>query len=201
GAFAGERFLGFLEQRGPAAGRGFTDLRIPFRAVATDITTGARVEIGDGTLADAMRASFAAPGLLAPYPLCGRLLVDGGICDPVPAETVRSMGADVVIGVHVVPPLDTATGAPGDAAARVGDWLNPLTYVGTRSANPGPLNVAVKSLLIMQHELGNARAGEADVLVAPSLGRYAPCDFRNAEALVSGGVVAGEAALPAIHAA
>jgi NTE family protein len=199
GMFSGERFLGFLEQLGPTHGRGFTDLQIPFRSVATDIETGARVEIGEGSLADAMRASFSAPGLLTPHRLGDRLLVDGGMCDPVPAETVRSMGADLVIAVNVVPALDPETRNPLDAALRIADWINPLSYVGTRRPIPNMLDVAVRSLLIMQRELGNARAGEADVLISPSLGRYWAFDFWNAQALITGGIAAAEAAIPAVH--
>ena len=199
GMFSGARFLGFLEQLGPTRGRGFTDLRIPFRSVATDIDTGARVEIGEGTLADAMRASFSAPGLLTPHLLDGRLLVDGGMCDPVPAETVRSMGADLVIAVNVVPALDPETRNPLDAALHLADWINPLSYVGGRRPIPNSLDVAVKTWLIMQRELGNARAGEADVLISPALGRYWAFDFWNAQALITGGIAAAEAALPSVH--
>jgi NTE family protein len=199
GTSSGERFLGFLEQLGPTRGRGFTDLHIPFRSVATDIETGARVEIGEGSLADAMRASFSTPGLLAPHRIGDRLLVDGGMCDPVPAETVRSMGADLVIAVNVLPALDPAARNPLDTALRLTHWVNPLSYVGTRGHLPNSLDVAARTSLIMQRELANARAGEADVLITPSLGRYRAFDFWNAQALVTDGIAAAEAALPVVH--
>jgi NTE family protein len=201
GMFSSERFLSFLEQHGPTRGHGFTDLQIPFRSVATDIETGARVEIGDGPLADAMRASYSVPGLLPPHRLGDRLLVDGGLCDPVPAETVRSMGADVVIAVNVLPALDPDTRHPVDTALRAADRINPLSYLGTRRSLPTSLDVVVRAFLIMQRELGSARAGEADVLVSPSLGRFWAFDFGNTQALVTGGIEAAEAALPAVHAA
>src|SRR5439155_13147336 len=105
GLFAGEHFRRTLESLGPIKGHTFADLAIPFRAVATDIATGARVEVADGDLSDAMRASFSAPWIFSPFRLGEHVLVDGGMSDPVPAETARSMGADLVIGVNVVPPL------------------------------------------------------------------------------------------------
>src|SRR5262249_8178316 len=103
GLFSGEHFQRVLESMAPIKGRTFADLEIPFRAVATDIERGAPVELGDGDLSDAMRASFSAPWIFSPFRLGDHVLIDGGMSDPVPASTVRHMGANLVIGVNVVP--------------------------------------------------------------------------------------------------
>lgn len=81
--------------------RDFDRLPIPFRAVATDLETGGKVVLGSGHLAEAMRASMAVPGVFTPYRIDGRLLVDGGLASNLPVETVRAMGADVVIAVDL----------------------------------------------------------------------------------------------------
>ncbi|MDQ3624111.1 MAG: patatin-like phospholipase family protein, partial [Verrucomicrobiota bacterium] len=79
----------------------FDRLPIPFRAIATDLETGEKVVLGRGDLAEAMRASMAVPGVFTPYRAGGRLLVDGGLSSNLPVETVREMGADVVIAVDL----------------------------------------------------------------------------------------------------
>ncbi len=83
----------------------FNRLPIPFRAIATDLETGEKVVLDRGDLAEAMRASMAVPGVFTPYRIGDRLLVDGGLASNLPIETVRAMGADVVIAVDVRPDL------------------------------------------------------------------------------------------------
>jgi NTE family protein len=199
GMFAGDHFQRVLESMGPITGRTFADLETPFRAVATDITTGARVELGDGNLSDAIRASFSAPWIFSPFRIGKHILVDGGMSDPVPAETVRSMGADLVIGVNVVPPVYPAAQSPLEAALRL---FAPSTLVETRSDSrlPSSFDVIVRILQIMQHELGNERTGELDVLVNPDLREYWVLQFWSAAGIIEQGRRAAEAALPTIRA-
>jgi len=83
----------------------YDKLRIPFRAIATDIATGEPFVIKDGNIARAMRASMSIPGALPPITIDGTLLVDGGIANNVPIDIVREMGADIVIVVDVSAPL------------------------------------------------------------------------------------------------
>src|SRR5262245_20779624 len=198
GLFAGEHFQRVLESLGPIKGRTFADLQIPFRAVATDIATGARVEIADGELSDAMRASFSAPWIFSPFRIGEHVLIDGGMCDPVPTETVRSMGADLVIGVNVVPPVFPRPQSPLEVALRALERVNPLALRGGGRV-PNSFDVVVRTLQLMQYELGNDRAGESDVLVKPDLGEYWVFDFWKAAGMIAQGRKAAEAALPAIR--
>lgn len=198
GIFSGEQFLRFLASFCPLRDGAFTDLRIPFRAVATDIATGARVEIADGPLVEALRASFSAPWIFTPHHVVGRALVDGGMVEPVPSETVRTMGADVVIAVNVVPALDPGAPSLLDFGLRMIDRLNPLSYVDRRPLNSS-FDVVMKCLLIMQHELGNARCDEADVLINPKLGDRWFLEFWAARTFIERGAEAARAALPAIE--
>jgi len=84
-------FLGYPSDRT------FDDLPTPFRCVATDLVTGDRVEFDRGSLAEALRASSAIPGVFVPVRRDGQMLVDGGIVDNLPVESALAMGADVVI--------------------------------------------------------------------------------------------------------
>ncbi|WLP91815.1 patatin-like phospholipase family protein [Gordonia sp. NB41Y] len=90
------------------------DLAIPFTAVATDLGTGRSVWFQNGSLVDAIRASIAIPGVIAPHRYDGRLLADGGILDPLPVAPTSAVNSDVTIGVV----LD-ADGGPGTGATRV----------------------------------------------------------------------------------
>jgi len=198
GLFAGEHFQRILEGLGPVRGHSFADLRIPFRAIATDIHTGARVELADGDLSDAMRASFSAPWIFSPFRVGEHVLIDGGMSDPVPAETVRSMGADLVIGVNVVPPLYPHAQNPLEAALRAFERLRPIQSRNSRGL-PNSFDVVVRTLQIMQHELGNVRAGEADLLIMPDLREYWVLEFWRAAEMIERGRRAAEAELPEIR--
>src|ERR1700692_2223778 len=83
----------------------FDDLPIPFRCVATDMLTGDRVVLRDGSLAGAVRASMAIPGVFTPVEINGRVLADGGMVENIPVEAVREMEADIVIAVDLNVPL------------------------------------------------------------------------------------------------
>ncbi|MCY4753881.1 patatin-like phospholipase family protein [Pelomonas aquatica] len=80
-------------------------LPIPFRAVATDLLSGAMLDQADTPLFQALRASMAVPGVFAPLRVNGRPLVDGGLVRNLPIDLARALGADVIIAVNVGTPL------------------------------------------------------------------------------------------------
>jgi len=82
----------------------FNTLPIPFRAVASDITNGQKVELASGALSEAIYASLAIPGGFEPITIGGHTLVDGGITANLPVETMRRMGADIIIAVDISTP-------------------------------------------------------------------------------------------------
>jgi NTE family protein len=77
------------------------DADIPLALVATDITSGKKVILDKGTLADAVMASTCIPGIFKPVEINGKMLVDGGIVENVPINTTIKMGAKYVIGVDL----------------------------------------------------------------------------------------------------
>lgn len=77
------------------------DLPIPFQAVASDINTGEEVILDKGDVIKAVRASISVPGIFTPVRKNGHVLVDGGLVNPVPVSTARSMGAEFVIAVDL----------------------------------------------------------------------------------------------------
>jgi len=72
-----------------------------FASLATDIFTGEEVIISSGDVIEAVRASISVPGIFTPVRSNGRILVDGGLVNPVPVSVARSMGADIVIAVDL----------------------------------------------------------------------------------------------------
>jgi NTE family protein len=113
------RWLGFSPRRGIVKDRAinaaieaefgqrcFEDLSTPLQLVATDFETGEQVVISSGRLFDAIRASIALPLILPPWPRNGRMLVDGAVCDPLPADVALREGADIIVAVGFESPLE-----------------------------------------------------------------------------------------------
>lgn len=82
------------------------DLPMPFAAVATDMQTGREVWLRTGQLADAVRASVAIPGVLTPWQVEGRWMLDGGMTNPVPVSLARALGAEIIIASNPDAKLD-----------------------------------------------------------------------------------------------
>ena len=77
------------------------DLELPFTAVATEIGTGHEVWLSRGTRVEALRASYAIPGVFRPVHFDGRWLFDGALVNPIPVTVCRAMGAQYVIAVNL----------------------------------------------------------------------------------------------------
>lgn len=146
----------------------FDHLRIPFRAVATDVATGHDVIMDSGNLARSIRASMAVPVAFAPVEIDGRSLVDGGIAKNIPISVVRDMGADVVIAVDISSPLRSSDEVKYlDALEMLEQLTTLMTWRGT------------------EQELSTLT--NKDILIRPELGDISSMDFdRVAEAIEIG---------------
>ena len=173
GAHELEQFL----RRLTASVQDVNDLRrlpIPFVAMATDLESGAAVELNDVPLSQAMRASMSIPGAFAPVESDGRLLVDGGLVANLPVQAARRMGADILIAVNVGTPR-----APrrelGTAFGVAQQMIRILTEQNVEAA---------------KHEL---RA--TDVLIEPDFGNLTLVDFSKAAQIIALGERAARDAL------
>lgn len=99
GLIDGTRILEFVKAH--ISSNEIEQLAIPYAAVATDIMNGEEVILSRGSVIAAVRASVAIPGMLTPLEKDGRLLVDGGLVNPLPVNVARDLGADYVIAVDV----------------------------------------------------------------------------------------------------
>lgn len=101
GFMNGNRLVKFLSRLSNNAK--VEDTKIPFCSVCCDFKTGKEYVFKKGSLAEAMRASSAVPGVFKPFKRGDKQLLDGGMVDNLPYEVVRNMGADFVIAVDVTP--------------------------------------------------------------------------------------------------
>lgn len=110
----------------------FAETKIPLRLAATDLETGERVELREGRVGDAVRASIAIPVLLRPWPMGGRLLVDGGASDPLPVSLAIREGADIILAMGFETPprehLDSVLSLAGQTTSIATNHLLRSTY-------------------------------------------------------------------------
>ncbi len=144
----------------------FDELRIPFRAVATDLETGDAVVLDRGDLALALRSSMSVPGVFPPTELNGRILGDGGLVNNLPIDVARAMGVDVVIAVNV--------GTPVAGRETLGSALGVATQM-----------ITILTEQNVQRSIATLKQG--DVLINPSLGALSSADFeKSAQAVALG---------------
>ncbi|MDO5693569.1 MAG: patatin-like phospholipase family protein [Pseudomonadota bacterium] len=220
GMLKGEKLVAFFRDHfdDPA----IESLPLRFGAVATALHTGDEVWLREGSVADAVRASFALPGLFTPVWLDDRLLVDGGLVNPVPVSLTRALGAELVIAVDlnadIAGRLLRTEPAPAPRAA----WMQSLqdrvsalmpnggepagepTAEQSPAARPLPsvLDVLASSIHVMQVRITRSRmAGDPpEAVIAPRLAHLGLLDFyRAAEAIEAGRAAAAEV-LPQLRA-
>ena len=158
GIFAGQQVNALLRRMTTRAVgvSSFDELQIPFRAVATDLKTGEMVVLDHGELAAAMRASMAVPGAFTPETIDGRLLVDGGLRENLPVQTVRAMGADVIIAVD----------------------LGTTTVTDAQLANPFAVTQQMVNILLDLNVYASRDALKpGDVLISPEVQKFSSGDF------------------------
>jgi len=191
------------------------ELDTKFAAIATEIDTGHEVWLTRGRLLEALRASYALPGVFAPVRIGGRWLLDGALVNPVPISAARSLDARLVIGVNTNADLfgrGTTIHSHGfeeeervieeTVAAR--GWRSRITarrmlkrqIVG----RPGLPSVMVEAYNVMQDRITRARlAGDpADVMITPRVGHIGMFDFHRAEEAIRLGAEAAERSLELI---
>jgi NTE family protein len=198
GVIAGNRVLKVLQAM-------LRDARIEalprrFGCVATDLATGEEVWLREGRVMDALRASYAIPGLFPPVQLGGRWLFDGALSNPVPASLCRALGADVVIAVdvnaNIMAPLrfDADTAGLPERRGIIGSMLR-------RKGGPSPFAAISRSLQIMQTRMARIRLAEDPpaLLLRPEVGRIGPLEFYRADECIEAGAASVQAALPALR--
>jgi NTE family protein len=152
----------------------FDDLRIPFRAVTTDLLTGKKFVINSGDMTEALRASMAIPLLFNSMPRDSMQLLDGGLLDNLPVDVAIAEKADIVIAVDMVSPLRP------------------------RSKLNAPWEIADQITTIMMQEANKLARAKADVVITPRLGNHLASDFTGIDSLITAGEYSTQELIPAL---
>jgi NTE family protein len=197
------------------------DLPLKFATVATEVRTGHEIWLTHGRMVDAMRASYALPGIFAPVLVGDRWLVDGALVNPVPVSAARAMGAEIVIAANLSSDVFThsttiyshgASAAVPEVAIEVappkrgfGRLFSAERTVKREffggGGRPGISTVMVDAFNIMQDRITRARlAGDPpDMLISPRVGQIGWFDFHRADDLIAHGARAAERAIVSIQ--
>lgn len=156
--------------RGNLLARGsFDSLPIPFRAVATDLAAWEPVVLGEGDLAQAVRASIAIPIIFTPERIGNRMLVDGGLTANIPVGVARQLGAARVIISDVTDQRPDPDSLPGDSPLEVVDRLFAVLFQQP-AAPPGPEDLRIRPAVSGYRNLDFTPARVAELI---ALGRAA----------------------------
>jgi NTE family protein len=202
------------------------DLPLKFATVATEVRTGHEIWLTHGRMVEAMRASYALPGIFSPVLVGDRWLVDGALVNPVPVSAARAFGAEIVIAanlssdvfahsttiyahgpaaevaVAVAPEPEIEPVAPKRGFGRLfsAERTMKREFFGS-GGRPGISSVMVDAFNIMQDRITRARlAGDPpDLLISPRVGQIGWFDFHRADDLIAHGARAAERAIDSIQ--
>jgi NTE family protein len=204
------------------------DLPVKYAAVATEVRTGHEIWLTHGRIVEAMRASYALPGIFSPVLVGDRWLVDGALVNPVPVSVARAFGAEIVIaanvssdifahgttvyahGPSVVAPAEPASAAPPTSELEApkrglrrlfsAERAMKREFFGS-AARPGISSVMIDAFNIMQDRITRARlAGDPpDILISPRVGEIGWFDFHRADELITHGMRSAERAINSVQ--
>jgi NTE family protein len=213
GLISGTRLFETLSE--PLGDVTIESLPLRFAAIATEIGTGHEIWLTRGRLSEALRASYALPGIFPAVQVGERWLMDGALVNPVPVSAARALGARIVIAVNVNTdlfgrgttiqdygaaetelPIEEEAASHGLLGMFGAEKTARRRFFGT-AARPGLSNVMVEAFNVMQDRITRARlAGDPpDVMISPRIGRIGLFDFHRAEEAIAIGAEAAEKAL------
>jgi len=195
------------------------DLTVRFAAIATEYGTGHEVWLGKGPLVEAIRASYALPGVFEPLRIGGRWLMDGALVNPVPVSAARALGGRLVVAVNLqsdVSGRGTVVQSIG-ASERDQEAAERLTWFARMRGGAGPVgatsktrptpegpglpSVMIDAFNIMLDRISRSRlAGDPpDVTIGPRLADIGLFDFHRADEAIRLGQEAAERSLDPIR--
>lgn len=201
------------------------DLTIKFAAIATELSTGHEIWLTHGGLVDALRASYALPGVFDPVQIGGRWLMDGALVNPIPVTAARALGAEFVIAVNLAsdtsvrgtviqrhgPDSDKkAEELPAEATPKPERGFRSQIMAaaqafmpGAKKAEVGPrlAGVMIDAFNITQDRIARSRlAGDPpDLMMTPRVGKIGLFEFHRADEAIAAGREAAENALKDIE--
>jgi len=174
GLFNSEKIEKLVEKK--LGDKTFEELRLPYRCVAVDLYSGSLVELFEGKVSKAVRASCSIPGVFTPTEWKNKLLIDGGLMNSVPGDVVRKMGARFVVGIN----------------------LNADREI-IRTPKSGAETMFSSLKIIMNHNTERGLA-KADVIIEPDLHGFTYYDLKRIDKMIElGEIAAKEKILPLLR--
>lgn len=223
GVIDGKQIVAFL--RGLGISAPIESYPKKFAAIATDLVTGREIWLQTGPIDDAVRASITLPGILRPFKVGDKWMLDGGLVNPVPVSTCRALGAEIIIAVNPNGDLlgrrfkGKTRDLTGDSSKRTRneflaqlhsqmpatirqqiDLLAPK-LLQPEARSPNYFDVLATAINIMQDHITRTRlAGEPPhVLLVPRLAHIGLLDFNRAKEAIDEGRACVERALPLLR--
>lgn len=198
GFFHGRNIIRYMESF--LGDKTFQDLQVPVKIVATSLTTSQQVVFETGRVVDALRASISIPGIFRPFHWRGELLIDGGILNPLPVDTLAKMGVKKIIAVNVLM-------GPEDRVQRIRiqtekrrrlykerskndlwRWMvAPVLNKLNSHFSDNIFNVIMNTIQFMEYEIAEVAAQEADVLIEPIVHEGHWAEFYQAKKFIKAG--------------
>jgi len=221
GLISGDRLGRRLTQN--LEGLSIEKLPLRFAAIATEFNTGHEIWLTRGPLINALRASYALPGIFDPRRIGGRWLMDGALVNPVPVTAARALGAEIVVAINLSGAgygrgtVIQDFGGDGDLGSLAGlggpdeerGLLSPVREAASRMRDlfrrrrgtPGFAQVMIDAFNITQDRITRARlAGDPpDVIASPQLTELGLFEFHRAGVAIAAGRESVLRALPQIH--
>lgn len=164
------------------------DLPIPFCAVSTDWERGEEVVFRKGSLLEAIRSSISLPGFFNPIRPDGRILIDGGVLNPIPLDRVARKEGDLLVGIDVSGhDYDGQRRTQLALSARRKRSRNPLKRMMPDVSNVNYISLLTRasSLMIRQNSKLMVELMKPDILVDIQMSRYSGTDYDKSEQLIA----------------
>ena len=192
--------------------RTFKDTRMPLKIIVSNPWTRESLVMEEGRLADAIRISISIPGIFYPVPHRGQFYLDGGVASPVPVHVLRQSGAKRVIAINVFPTTEEMLHyaeeeqhrkmAKEEAIAKRSFLRRVIHRIAVETAQnfrPSVLDVIMRSMQMMECEIGEVECLEADLTLRPTMPGSHWIEFFDAPKFIARGEEIAERHLPEIQ--
>ncbi|MCS7202444.1 MAG: patatin-like phospholipase family protein [Dictyoglomus sp.] len=213
GIIKGDKILNFL--RNFLGDIEFSQLKVPFLAVAVDLITGEKIVFTKGKVISAIRGSISIPVIFQPYPFDNKLLIDGGVLSPLPVEELKEFQKpDIIIGINLQSPPNWSPKGRNifqEIPMEPKGFSEKVIYKITQTEifkeiqkrvnplfNPSLLEVLMQTINIMNWEIALRNIKLADIVINPRVENYRTFDFDKGKELIKIGESSAEKELPKI---
>ncbi len=185
----------------------FYDTVRPLKVVAYDLIHREELIIDQGSLVEAVRRSISIPGVIPPVQENGRVIIDGGVLNPLPTNVLISYGIKKIIAINVLQSPEAASKGHDmelkktEKERKIPFWKSPFHYLGLRlgkAFSPNVADIIVRTLQATEYVIAKQSAQRASILIEPDLTGINWFELYRVDELIQRGEEATRRLLPAI---